>query len=117
MSCDTVSGVIVTVCPAAITSASPDRVWEIITTPERFGEWNDARYLSAEPAGPVRPGQTIHLEAPSLGRRWPVTIEVRDMDRQRRWIDLVVTVPFGIQNHEHLTLTETESGGALVRFN
>jgi len=108
---------IVNVCPAAVTSASADRVWEIITAPERFGDWNDATYLSSEPPGPLRPGQTLRLEAPAFGRRWPLTIEVRDMDQQRRWIDLVVRTPFGVENHEHLTLNETEAGGTLVRFN
>jgi len=39
------------------------------------------------------------------------------MDPQRRWIDLVVQLPFGVANHEHLTLTETAEGGTLVRFN
>jgi hypothetical protein len=29
----------------------------------------------------------------------------------------VVHVPFGIENHEHVTLAETKEGGTLVRFN
>ncbi|HEY5034293.1 MAG TPA: hypothetical protein VIJ30_04155 [Candidatus Dormibacteraeota bacterium] len=47
----------------------------------------------------------------------PIDIEVRGVDPQRRWIDLVVRLPFGVENHEHLTLTETAEGGTLVRFN
>lgn len=107
----------VNVCPAAVTSAPPDRVWEVLTTPERFGEWQDAMFVSASPPGPVKPGQVIKLSARSLGRSWPVTIEVTDVDPQRRWIDLLVRLPFGIENHEHVTLTETKNGGTLVRFN
>jgi uncharacterized protein YndB with AHSA1/START domain len=109
--------VIVNVCPAAVTPAPPDRVWQVLTTPERFGEWQDASFLSADPPGPVKPGQTIHLAARGFGRRWPVSIEVVDMDPQRRWIDLRVHLPLGIENHEHVTLTETKEGGTLVRFN
>jgi ligand-binding SRPBCC domain-containing protein len=112
-----VSGVIVNVCPAAVTSASPERVWGVLVAPERYGEWNDATFVTAEPPGPVGPGQTIRLTAPSLGRRWPLSIEVRDIDPGRRWIDLVVRLPFGIDNHEHLTLTQTDSGGTLVSLN
>ena len=108
---------IVNVCPAAVTPASPDRVWEVLTTPERFGDWLDARFVSANPPGPVSRGQTIQLSAPSLGRKWPVVLEVVDMDPARRWIDLRVHLPFGIDNHEHVTLTETKQGGTLVRFN
>jgi ligand-binding SRPBCC domain-containing protein len=108
---------VVNVCPAAVAPTSPDRIWKVLTTPERFGEWLDAKFVSADPPGPAKPGQTIHLSAPSLGRHWPVTIEVRDMDPQRRWIDLLVHLPFGIDNHEHVTLTENKEGGTLVRFN
>ena len=105
------------VCPAATTSASPDRVWRVLTIPERFEDWLDAQFVSADPPGPVKPGQTIHLSAPALGRSWPVTLEVRNVDPQHRWIDLLVRLPFGIENHERVTLSETKGGGTLVRFN
>ncbi len=59
----------------------------------------------------------IRLEAPSFGRRWPVTIEVGDMDPQSRWIDFRVSLPFGVVNEEHITLIATEEGGTGVRFN
>ena len=108
---------IVNVCPAAVTSASPERIWNVLTTPERFGEWLGARFVSGEPPGPIRPGQVINLRAPSLGMQWPVRMDVRDMDPQRRWIDLVVFLPFGVENHERVTLSETKDGGTLVRFN
>jgi uncharacterized protein YndB with AHSA1/START domain len=108
---------VVNVCPAGVTSASPDRVWTVLTTPERFGEWQGAAFVSSDPPGPVRAGQTIHLTAHGLGRRWPVSIDVVEVDPQRRWIDLKVHLPLGIDNHEHVTLTETKEGGTLVRFN
>ena len=57
------------------------------------------------------------MVAPAFGRDWPLTIDVRDLDPQHRWIDLVAHLPFGVDNHEHLTLTETKDGGTLVRFN
>ena len=108
---------IVNVCPAAVTSAPADRVWHVLTELERFGEWNDATFVSAEPSGPVTVGQTAHLTAPGFGRTWPVTIDVLGVDPQRRWIDLLVHLPLGLENHEHVTLTETKEGGTLVRFN
>lgn len=108
---------IVNVCPAAVTPASPDRIWKVLTTPERFDEWLDASFVSADPPGPTTRGQTIRLSAPSLGRRWPVKLEVVDVDPQKRWIDLLVHLPFGVENHERVTLAETKEGGTLVRFN
>ena len=108
---------IVNVCPAGVSSASPDAIWSVLTNPQKFEEWADARFVSASPPGPVTPGQVIHLAAPELGREWPVRIDVLDMDPQRRWIDLLAHLPFGVQNHEHITLTQTKEGGTLVRFN
>ena len=108
---------IINVCPAAVTKASPERVWDVITRLERGDEWLDAKVITVEPPGLLTAGQTVKLAAPSLGREFPVTMEVGDLDPQHRWIDLVVHLPFGIANHEHLTLTQTEDGGTLVRFN
>jgi hypothetical protein len=109
--------VIVNVCPASVTQASPDRLWSVLSAPERFGEWTDATYVSSDPVGSVQPGQTIHLTTPAFGRSLSVAIEIHDVDPQRRWLDLVVRLPFGVENHEHLTLNETADGGTLVRFN
>ena len=108
---------IVNVCPTATTKAPPDKVWEVVEATDRLGEWTDAAVLSVEPPGAAQPGQVIRMGGPALGRNWTFSIDVRDVDPQRRWIDLVVHLPFGIENYEHLTLTETREGGTLVRFN
>ena len=108
---------IVNVCPAATSKAPPDRFWEVLTAPERLGEWTDARVVSIEPIGSAQQGQRIHMRAPAFGMEFPVRIDVGDMDPHRRWIDFLAHLPFGVDNHEHLTLTETPGGGTLVRFN
>ncbi len=108
---------IVNVCPAAVTKAPPDAVWKVVEATDRLGEWADAAVVSVDPPGPAREGQVVHLAAPAFGRKWPVEIDVIGVDPNRRWIDLVAHLPFGVDNHEHLTLTETEDGGTLVRFN
>jgi len=70
-----------------------------------------------DPPGPVKAGQVLHLSAPSLGRRWPVSIDVDEVDPQKRWLDFCIHLPFRIENHERVTLSETKEGGTLVRFN
>ena len=107
---------IVNVCPAATTSASPDLVWKVITDLDRWREWTDAVVAEAEPLGAVQPGQHVRLHAPRLNFL-KFTIDIGDIDPQHRWIELVARFPFGIVNYERLTLTETEEGGTLVRFN
>jgi hypothetical protein len=108
---------VINVCPAAVSTATPERIWGVLTTPERLGDWADARFVSAEPPGPAKPGQVISLSAPGLGREWPVRIDVRDIDPRHRWIDWVARLPLGVDNHQRTTLTETPEGGTLVRFN
>ena len=108
---------IVNVCPAATTKAPPDSVWKVIAATERLGEWTDATVVKVDPPGPAQPGQVVSLDAPSFGLKFRVTIDVRDLDPKHRWIDLVAHLPFGVDNHEHLTLTESPDGGTLVRFN
>lgn len=100
-----------------MTTASSDAVWRVLTAVERFGEWQDARFISADPPGAVRPGQVIRLVARGYGREWPVAIDVDDVDPDRRWIDLTVHLPFGLVNREHVTLTRADDLGTLVRFN
>jgi hypothetical protein len=109
--------VIVNVCPAAVTKASAERVWSVITTLERGEEWLDVKVDSSQPPGAMTPGQIIKLGGPVLGLKFYLTMEVGDMDPQRGWIDLLAHLPFGIDNHEHLTLTATPEGGTLIRFN
>jgi len=110
-------GVVLNVCPAAVTRATPDRVWGVVTASERFADWTDATFVSAHPPGSATKGQVVRLRASGLGPSWPVTIEVGDMDPNHRWIDLIARLPLGLENREHLTLTATPEGGTLVRFN
>ncbi len=108
---------LVNVCPVGVAKATPEQVWQILVAPERFGEWTDARYVSADPPGRATTGQVVHLGASGLGRVWPLTIEIGGMDPDHRWIDMLVRLPLGIGVAEHLTLTATPEGGTLIRFN
>lgn len=108
---------VVTVCPADVAKAPADRVWELLTTPERFPEWQGARLVSAIPPGPLTAGQVITLSAPVLGRWLRFTFDIGGVDPNRQWIDLIARFPFGIVNREHITLTATGASETLVRFN
>jgi hypothetical protein len=92
-------------------------VWQVISTPARYGEWVDATVVAVLPTGPAAAGQHIELITPFLGRQLPISIDVLGVDADHRWIDLRVQLPFGVTNDEHLTLSEWKAGGTLVRFN
>ena len=108
---------IVNVCPAGITRAPEDRLWELLTTPELFEEWQGAKLVSATPPGALTPGQHVVLSSSFLGRWLRFTFEIGGIDPNRQWIDLTARFPFGIVNHERITLTPTNDGATLVRFN
>jgi|SRR5579859_557147 len=107
----------VSVCPSGVASAPRQRVWELLTTPERFDEWVNAKVVSVNPPGTARDGQRIELVAPSFGLHWRVSIDVEALDREGRWIELTARTPFGVVNHERITLADVDSGHTLVRFN
>ena len=99
---------IVNVCPSATAATPIQHVWQVLTTPDRFGEWLDAKAVAIRPPGQAVAGQRIELAAPSFGFR---------VDVGGRWIELTVRLPVGIVNHERVTLTELDAGHTLVRFN
>jgi ligand-binding SRPBCC domain-containing protein len=108
---------VLTVCPFGVAAVPPECVWKALTTPERFGEWQDAEVVAIHPPGPAQPGQRIKLVAPAFGHKWPVWIDVEGLDPDGRWMELQVRLPFGIVNHERVTLSEWDDGQTLIRFN
>ena len=109
---------IVNVCPSRIARATPEQVWRVLTTPERYGEWlQDAEVVEVRPPGSARPSQRIELSASWLGRHWSAVIEVGAIDPNRRWIELIAHLPFGIVNYEHVTVAELDDGRTRIGFN
>ncbi len=93
-----------------------DRVWELLTQPEGFDNWIDATLVAAEPGGDARPGQQLHFITKALGWKFPVTIDVREVDAGRRRLHFVVDLPFGIVNDEVITVADLGNDRTLVRF-
>lgn len=104
------------VCPSAVVDAPVERVWDLLTQPEGFHLWADAAVVAAEPDGPARPGQVLHLVTRALGWAFAVTITVREVDAEQRRLHFVVELPFGIVNDEVITMAEAGGGRTLVRF-
>jgi hypothetical protein len=106
-----------TVCPAAVAEVEPGVVWARLLDVERYPEWADVRLVSAEPPGPLAPGQRLRFTSRELGRDWPVVFEIHEVDSLRHRLGVDVRLPFGVVNHELITVAEAGPGRALVRFN
>ena len=64
-----------TVSSSIVIAASPERVWEVVMDPHRFGEWVTIhRGLRDVSPGPARAGsemeQTLHLRGADIRVRW-----------------------------------------------
>ena len=114
----------ISVCPAAVVQAPPEKVWGLLGEPARLQGWAAARLLRADPPGPVSAGQTILMRARSVGWRrrllrpldFDISFRILRVDPDRRWLEVDVEFPLGIVNHERITLDPVEAG-TLVRFN
>jgi hypothetical protein len=53
--------VIVNVCPAATSTAPPDRFWAVLAESERLGEWTDAKRIVAGKCAQALDTPAAHL--------------------------------------------------------
>ena len=85
-------------------AASPDKVWALLTNPATYETWTDARFESADPPGPLRSGQVLHLSSRFLVWRARIRFEVLDADARRHDFQFRGFFPFGLTMHEHISV-------------
>jgi hypothetical protein len=99
-----------TTCPTTTTSAPRDRVWQLLTEPRRYPEWADAELVSAEPADRIEPGARVLLRTRALARSFDVVFDVHSVDPAGGTVVMDVHLPFGIVNHETITVRDLSEG-------
>ena len=106
----------ITVCPAATINASMERVGSLPMDPQKWTEWSSARLEAAIPDGPLHVGQRLHFSSRALRRRWQAVTTVLGVAPEPHSLDVDVSVPFGIVNHEHVSVTGLPDGRTHVQF-
>jgi hypothetical protein len=106
----------VTVCPAATINAPGARVWSLLMDPRKWTDWSTARLEAAKPDGPLHVGQQLYFSSRAFGRRWNAVTTVISITKERNCLDIDVSVPFGIVNHEHLSLVSLPNDRTCVQF-
>jgi hypothetical protein len=103
-------------CPVATVDASADQVWHLLADPARYALWWDAQTRLINPEGPAQPGQRIFAQTTALGRRWDFDIAVQAVAPEKRQIDLVTRLPWGITVNNHIACTPISEGQTRVSF-
>jgi ligand-binding SRPBCC domain-containing protein len=84
--------------------------------PRRGTEWSTARSESARPEGLLHAGQRVYFSSRAFGRHWRAITTVTRVTPERHSVDVDVSVPFEIINHEHLSLMSLPDGRTQVQF-
>jgi len=103
-------------CPIATVSAPVEQVWRLLADPSRYALWWDARTVSIIPEGPVHAGQQIFARTAALGKQWPVHVTVQAVASERRQLDLLTRLPFGIAVSNHIVCTPLDRQRTRVSF-
>ena len=99
--------------PIAIVQAPAERIWQLLTTPTELERWSGTRLLLV-PTRPLMAGDRLVLGA-GIGGWIRVTFQVIAMERPRR-LDLDISLPLGIVNHETVFITQISPPLCRVRY-
>jgi uncharacterized protein YndB with AHSA1/START domain len=100
-------------CPTDVIAAPAERIWRLLTVPEKLAAWTGERLLQA-PARPVQTGDRLVFAVGPMGAM-RLTIDVREMDAPRE-LRLFIQLPLGIANDELVRVTPVGDGRCRVSF-
>jgi hypothetical protein len=103
-------------CPTAVVRAPAAAVWRVLMNLEGYENWADAKLVAAKPLGPVVKGQRIDFTTRALGRTWPVRFTVGGVHEPES-LELLIELPLGLVNREHIVLTPLSPTETRVTFN
>ncbi|HEX6799579.1 MAG TPA: SRPBCC family protein [Ktedonobacterales bacterium] len=106
----------VSVCPIATVAAPADAVWAVLTAPEAYGEWWQARTERVKPPGAAAPGQRVTASVRRLGMHLPVTVDVLARDAAARALDLRTALPFGLVVRNHVVVAPLDTRSSRLTF-
>lgn len=107
----------ISACSTAIVNAPVERVWGLLANPVQYDLWWEAQTRSIVPPGPAQPGQQIVGQASFLGRKWDIAhLTVQAIEPEKRQIDVLTQLRFGISIHNHITCQPLDSHHTRVGF-
>ena len=102
--------IVIQTCPTDVIAAPVERVWDLLTQPERLARWSGTT-LHGGPHRALATGDRLTLTR--FGLR--VRFEVRAMEPQRT-LSIEVRLPLGVVNYETIRIAPLESDQCRVSF-
>ena len=102
--------------PIATVDAPVAQVWRLLADPARYALWWDAQTRSIIPDGLAQPGQRIFAQTTALRRQWNVYTTVQAVAPEKKQIDLLTQLPWGITVHNHIACTALDGERTRVSF-
>jgi|SRR5579871_1134244 len=104
------------VCPTDIVDTPAETVWALLTNPSGWGSYFDATVKSVIPEGHAVQGQRVGLATGSWPFRFLLTFEFTGVDEVRHELAIDIRLPFGIVNHERLSVTPLGANACRVSY-
>jgi len=102
------------VCPTDIVHASPDRIWELLTSPPELARWSSTTLVET-PGRAITAGDRLVLGA-GIAHFLRVVFHVREAVRPR-FLSIDIRLPFGVTNDERIDISPVGSSACRVTFN
>jgi len=106
----------VNVCPASVVAAPVEVVWELLMQPETYDQWSDAHVTRIVPEGPATPGQVLSAWTIAFGKRWDVSLEIKEVWAEKHEIVLDTGLPLGVRGLNHISCAAIDERSCRLQF-
>lgn len=99
-------------CPSDIVEAPAERVWELLTDPQKLAGWSGTAVIDGPRTRPLVVGDRLVLGV-ELGLRTVLDVRVLAAPRE---FTVDVRLPLGVVNHETVQITPLDERRCRVSF-
>jgi hypothetical protein len=104
-------------CPTSIVNAPVELVWQLLTSPERWGDFYNMRITAVDPVGPAVVGQTVFAESGPQFLHLKLQFRFTDIDALNYKLGFDARFPLGVTVREDMTCVPLGQKQCRVNYN
>jgi hypothetical protein len=104
-------------CPTSVVNAPVELVWQLLTSPEGWGDFYNVRITAVDPAGAAVVGQTVFAESGPEFLHLKLQFRFMEIDVLNYKFGLDARFPFGVTVRENLTCVPLGQKQCRVNYN